>query len=388
LQLKRNRPYRVILSGGGTGGHIFPAVAIANELRAIDPTVEILFVGASGKMEMDKVPRSGYKIVGLPVSAFHRGFSARNFLFPFRLVASMLKASGVIRKFKPDLVIGTGGFASGPVLRVAARLGIPTMIQEQNSFPGVTNRLLAKKVNRICVAYPKMEQWFPAKKTEFTGNPVRLDLRIPGSKLSEARSHFSINSNYPVILIFGGSQGARTLNRSLLAHIDQLAKSPVEIIWQTGTSFYPDAKSAVESKGYSNIKVYEFIHEMNFAYGLAALVVCRSGAITLSELSLLGKPAILVPLPSAAENHQAKNANTFTDGGAAVLVADANAPDQLVNTMLSLVADPDQLNVMASNMARFAKPEAVHDIALEAFRLLSPDETRHPKSEIINPLPQ
>jgi UDP-N-acetylglucosamine--N-acetylmuramyl-(pentapeptide) pyrophosphoryl-undecaprenol N-acetylglucosamine transferase len=385
--LKEHRTYRVILSGGGTGGHIFPAVAIANELRAIDPTMEILFVGAIGKMEMDKVPRSGYKIIGLPVSAFHRGFSTKNFLFPFRLIASMIKASRVIRQFKPDLVIGTGGFASGPVLRVAARKGIATMIQEQNSFPGVTNRLLARKVNRICVAYPRMEHWFPAEKTEFTGNPVRLDLRVPESKLPEARAHFHITSDFPVILVFGGSQGARTLNRSLLNHLDELAKSQVEIIWQTGTSFYAGAKSEVESKGYSNIKVYEFIHEMNFAYVLAGLVVCRSGAITLSELSLLGKPAILVPLPSAAENHQAKNANAYINGGAAVLVVDAEAQDLLVDTMLSLIANRPRLNEMASNMARFARPDAVHDIALEAFRLLSPAD-KHPKSENFNPLPQ
>jgi UDP-N-acetylglucosamine--N-acetylmuramyl-(pentapeptide) pyrophosphoryl-undecaprenol N-acetylglucosamine transferase len=385
--LKEHRTYRVILSGGGTGGHIFPAVAIANELRAIDPTMEILFVGAIGKMEMDKVPRSGYKIIGLPVSAFHRGFSTKNFLFPFRLIASMIKASRVIRQFKPDLVIGTGGFASGPVLRVAARKGIATMIQEQNSFPGVTNRLLARKVNRICVAYPRMEHWFPAEKTEFTGNPVRLDLRVPESKLPEARAHFHITSDFPVILVFGGSQGARTLNRSLLNHLDELAKSQVEIIWQTGTSFYAGAKSEVESKGYSNIKVYEFIHEMNFAYALAGLVVCRSGAITLSELSLLGKPAILVPLPSAAENHQAKNANAYINGGAAVLVVDTDAQDLLVDTMLSLIANRPRLNEMASNMARFARPDAVHDIALEAFRLLSPAD-KHPKSENFNPLPQ
>ena len=369
--MKENKPYRIILSGGGTGGHIFPAIAIANELRAADPSVEILFVGANGKMEMEKVPRAGYKIAGLPVSAFHRRLSVKNLLFPFRLLASMIKAGRVIREFRPDLVIGTGGFASGPVLRVAARKGILTMIQEQNSFPGVTNRLLARKVARICVAYPGMDRYFPADKMVLTGNPVRPDLKIPENRMEEARRFFNVTDTLPVILIFGGSQGARTLNQSLLSHIGQLAVSPVEIIWQTGTAFYPTARDAVKASNARNIRVLEFINEMNFAYAIASLVICRSGAITLSELSLLGKPAILVPLPSAAENHQAKNAQTFVDAGAARLVTDAEAPVHLVGAMLALVNDPAALSVMSLNIKRFAKPNATLDITTHALTLLT-----------------
>lgn len=369
--MKQNKPYRIILSGGGTGGHIFPAIAIANELKAIDPSVEILFVGALGKMEMDKVPRAGYRIIGLPVTAFHRRLSVKNLLFPFRLLASMIKAARVIREFHPDLVIGTGGFASGPVLRVAARNKIASLIQEQNSFPGVTNRLLSKKVGRICVAYPGMERYFPAEKIVFTGNPVRLDLQIPDSRMQEARDLFNVQSKRPVVLIFGGSQGARTINQSLLLHVNKLTLSDLEIIWQTGTGFFNTAKSAVESCDANNIQVFEFIHEMNFAYALASLVVCRSGAITLSELALLGKPAILIPLPSAAENHQAKNARTYIDAGAALLVTDTEAPEHLVDTLLELVHDPTRLAAMSGQMIRFSKPDAVHEIATQALNLLT-----------------
>jgi len=368
--LKKNRQCRIILSGGGTGGHIFPAIAIANELRVLDPSVEILFVGATGKMEMDKVPRAGYKIIGLPVSAFHRGLSFKNLLFPFRLLASMFKAARIIRKFNPDLVIGTGGFASGPVLRVAARKNIPTVIQEQNSFPGVTNRLLGHKVGRICVAYPGMDQYFPGDRIVLTGNPVRSDLPIPEGCKSEAQAIFDIRGNQPVILIFGGSQGARTINRSVYAHIDKLADAPVDFIWQTGTAFFNTATETIKSLHATNIRAIEFIHEMKFAYALADLVVCRSGAITLSELSLLGKPAILVPLPSAAEDHQSKNARTYVDAGAAILVSDAEAPDHLVDGMLQLVADQKLLASMSSHMIRFAKPNAVHEIAAEALNLI------------------
>ncbi len=319
---------------------------------------------------MDKVPRAGYKIIGLPVSAFHRRLSIKNLMFPFRLLASMIKAARVIREFKPDLVIGTGGFASGPVLRVAARKNIYTLIQEQNSFPGITNRLLAPKVNRICVAYPGMDRYFPLEKIVLTGNPVRMDLRIPESRMPEARKYFNINSTLPVILIFGGSQGARTINQSLLENINTLAHSPVVVIWQTGTAFFKTAKSAAEAYDNGNIRVLEFIQEMNFAYALASLVVCRSGAITLSELALLGKPAILIPLPGAAENHQAKNARAYVDAGAAMLVTDAEASDKLVDTLLALVTNKTRLASMANQMVRFANPNATHEIAIQAINLL------------------
>ncbi|MFA6127540.1 MAG: undecaprenyldiphospho-muramoylpentapeptide beta-N-acetylglucosaminyltransferase [Bacteroidales bacterium] len=382
LKLKQHNPYHIILSGGGTGGHIFPAIAIANELRASDPTVEILFVGAIGKMEMEKVPKAGYKITGLPVSAFHRRLTLKNLMFPFRLLASMIKAARVISDFKPDLVIGTGGFASGPVLRVATRRSIPTLIQEQNSFPGVTNRLLAQKVARICVAFPGMERYFPAGKIVFTGNPVRSGLKLPASRIGEARERFNITSGRPVILVFGGSQGARTLNLSLFSHLEKLAHAPVEILWQTGTSFYNQAKSAVEALDANNIRVMEFIYEMDFAYTLSNLVVCRSGAITLSELAITGKPAILVPLPSAAENHQAKNALAFVESGAALMVTDSEAPEKLVNTMLALAHEPAKLASMSEQMLKFAKPNAAAEIAAIALKLLP--ETRNPIPDTLN----
>lgn len=369
--MKKNKNYRIILSGGGTGGHIFPAIAIANQLVALDPSVEILFVGALGRMEMDKVPRAGYKIIGLPVSAFHRRLTVKNLMFPFRLLASIIKARKVIREFRPDLVIGTGGFASGPVLRVATRKHLPTLIQEQNSFPGITNRLLAKKVDRICVAYPGMDHYFPAKKIVLTGNPVRADLRIPASRMPEAKRYFNIRSKLPVILIFGGSQGARSLNQCLLENLDQIAQAPVTVIWQTGTAFFPTAKSANEAYENGNVRVLEFIHEMNFAYAVASLVVCRSGAITLSELALLGKPAILIPLPSAAENHQSRNAQTYVDAGAAILITDEDARDNLVDTMLKVVNDQVWLATMAASMKGFAKPEAVKEIADQALKLIT-----------------
>lgn len=320
---------------------------------------------------MDKVPRAGYKIVGLPVSAFHRRLSARNLLFPVRLLASMVKAAGVVRDFKPDLVIGTGGFASGPVLRMAAGRNCSTLIQEQNSYPGITNRLLARTVDRVCVAYPGMDRYFPAEKIVFTGNPVRRDLRIPESRIPEARSFFSVNSDLPVILIFGGSLGARTINQTIFENLDLISHAGIQVIWQTGRALFEAAKCAVEAYDNPNIRVFEFIHEMNLAYAVSNLVVCRSGAITLSELALLGKPAILVPYPSAAGNHQAKNARTYVDSGAAMLVTDSEAPDYLVETMLALVTDETRLASMATNMFRFARPDATLEIATQALKLIT-----------------
>ncbi len=369
--MNRNSTYRIIMSGGGTGGHIFPAIAIANGLRQAHPPVDILFVGASGRMEMEKVPRAGYPIIGLPVSAFHRGLSLKNLAFPFRLLASMIKANSVIRKFSPHLVIGTGGFASGPVLRTASRKGVPTLIQEQNSFPGMTNRLLSSRVSAICVAFGGMEKYFPAEKIYITGNPVRSDLVTGTGVRQEALARFGLTGDRPVILVFGGSQGSRTLNLSLHAKLGQLAGANVDIIWQTGKLFHPTADEAVNAHKAGNIRVMEFIEDMKYAYAVANLVVCRSGAISLSELALLGKPAILVPLPSAAENHQEKNARAFVDAGAAMLVHDGQAPEKLVDAMLGLVNDTPRLESMSLSMSGFAKPDAVPDIVKIALNLLT-----------------
>ena len=374
--MKPRKPYRILLSGGGTGGHIFPAIAIAREIGNIQPGTEFLFVGALGKMEMEQVPRAGFRIVGLPVSAFHRRLTFKNLLFPFRLAASLLKASGIIRRFGPDLVIGTGGFASGPVLRVATRKGIPCLIQEQNSFPGVTNRLVSARVEKICVAYPGMEAFFPAGKVVLTGNPVRTDLVIPESRRSQAAAAFGFDPGKATILVFGGSLGSRTLNKAIHPKVQRLAAEPVQIIWQTGTSFADEARKAVSDSGAHNITVLDFINNMNEAYAAADLVVCRSGAITLSELAIVKKPSILVPLPSAAADHQTKNARVYADAGAAILVPDHEAEKSLVAALLQLAANPAELNLMAEKVSAFAKPDATHTIAELALSLITSHESR------------
>lgn len=369
--MKQNKANRILFSGGGTGGHIFPAVAIAREIKVLNPAAEILFVGALGKMEMEKVPRAGFRIVGLPVSAFHRRFTLKNLMFPVKLYISLRKARKIVKEFNPDLVIGTGGFASGPVMRVATRMEFPVMIQEQNAFPGVTNRLVAGRAARICVAYPGMESYFPAEKMVLTGNPVRTDLVLPNDRMVAARESFGIKGDIPVILVFGGSLGARTLNRCLAAAVERLAGEKVFIIWQTGTAFYNEARSAVESVSASNISVHEFIYNMDEAYAVADLCVCRSGAITLSELAVVGKPALLVPYPAAAEDHQTKNARVVENAGGAVVVRDAEAEHVLVDRMMELIRDTETLGRMSEGIRTLAKPDATRKIAEIAFDLIS-----------------
>lgn len=367
--MKPNRPYRIILSGGGTGGHIFPAIAIANGIRERMPDAEILFVGALGKMEMEKVPRAGYPIKGLPITAFYRSLDWRNLLFPFRLAVSLLMAGRIIRKFRPDLVIGTGGYASGPVLRVASSRGIPTLLQEQNSFPGVTNRILAKKVNRICVAFEGMEQYFPPDKVLFTGNPLRPGLVAGSLSRNDSVRHFGLDPAQPVILVFGGSQGSRTLNLSIAGHIAEIVHSGVQVIWQTGVAFHPNASGLIGDQESGPIRVFDFIHEMDKAYSAADLVVCRSGAITLSELAVTGKPAILVPLPTAAADHQTKNAIAFAEAGAAIVVTDKEATTHLVRKMIDLVGDNQRLREMSGRMQALGKPDSTQIIVNEVFKL-------------------
>lgn len=369
--MKQNSTYRILLSGGGTGGHIFPAVAIAREITVLEPTAGILFVGALGKMEMEKVPRAGFRIVGLPVSAFHRRLTLRNLMFPVKLLVSLMKAKKIVREFNPDLVIGTGGFASGPVMRVATRMGLPVLIQEQNAFPGVTNRLVSGKAARICVAYPGMEKYFPGEKIELTGNPVRTDLILPADRLASAKEGFGIKNEVPVILVFGGSLGARTLNRCMLGAIDRLRSEKVAIIWQTGTAFFQEARLAVEGSGATNISVHEFIYNMDEAYAAADLCVCRSGAITLSELAVVGKPALLVPYPAAAEDHQTKNAKVVENAGGAMVVKDDAAEKVLVTKMLELINDKGRLTAMSAGMRTLARPDATRRIAEIAIELIS-----------------
>ena len=372
--MNNQRNIKIIISGGGTGGHVFPAISIANALKAKDKNIDILFVGAIGKMEMEKVPAAGYKIVGLPVMGFHRKFTFKNFLFFFKLLSSMLKAGNVVTSFKPDVVVGVGGFASGPILRVASRRNIPALIQEQNSYPGVTNKILAKSVNKICVAYEGLERYFPAEKIIITGNPVRQDLENIFEKKEEALKHFDLAGNKRVILIVGGSLGARTVNLSLYNHIKKLIDSKVQIIWQTGKEFFPQAEELVKKLNCKDIKVFSFVSRMDLAYSVADLVVSRAGASTISELCLVHKPAIFVPSPNVAEDHQTKNAMAMITHNAAMMVEDKEAEKILVDLALDLVKDDFRLSVLRENIAKMAYKNSANLIADEILKLVGVNE--------------
>ncbi len=352
---------KVIISGGGTGGHIFPALSIANELKAQMPDVDILFVGALGKMEMERVPAAGYPIVGLPVMGLPRKASLKMFRFLWMLYQSMQKARKVIKDFQPDVAIGVGGFASGPVLKAAVRKGVPAILQEQNSYAGVTNKLLSAKVRRICVAYPNMERYFPAGKIVVTGNPVRQNLLLPVDK-SEALKAFGLEADKPVVLIVGGSLGARTLNEAVMANLDLIAKSGVQVVWQTGKIYYNEMLERLKGVQPENLKPMEFLSNMDFAYKVADLVISRAGAGTISELCLLGKPSVLVPSPNVAEDHQTKNAMALVENDAAVLVKDAEAKERLFLESFKLVNDRARLEQLAANSLKLAKPNATSDI--------------------------
>lgn len=352
---------KIIVSGGGTGGHIFPALSIANEIKGQLPDAEILFVGAIGKMEMERVPAAGYKIVGLPVIGLPRKISFRLFLFMWKLFLSMRLARKLVREFKPDVAIGVGGFASGPVLKAAIRKGIPAILQEQNSYAGVTNKLLSAKVNKICVAYPNMERYFPKKKIVVTGNPFRQVLLTKVNR-NEAFSEFQLDENKPVILILGGSLGARTLNESILSNLDLLEKSGVQFIWQSGKIYYQEILKRLNGNLPDNIHLYEFLSQMELAYNTATLVISRAGAGTISELCLLGKASVLVPSPNVAEDHQTKNAMALVDNEAARMIKDIDAIKELFPTALSLVKDQSQLMHLSANSLKMAKPNATANI--------------------------
>ncbi len=360
---------RVIISGGGTGGHLFPAIAVANALRRLQPEAKILFVGAEGKMEMQRVPEAGYEIVGLPVSGLVRGFSFRNIGVAWRLLRSMLKASGIIRRFAPDVVVGVGGYASGPLLRQAQQRRIPTLIQEQNSYAGVTNKLLARRAAKICVAYQGMEKYFPADKIMLTGNPVRHAFDAPGTLREEAMEYFSLTPGRPVVLVLGGSLGAGTINASVGAGLEMTEEAGVQMIWQTGSHYYSRMRELAEEKGTLNVRLYSFISRMELAYAAADIIISRAGAGTISELALVGKPAILVPSPNVAEDHQTHNARALTDRGAALLVSDAGAPEQLIRTALELVSDPDRRRSLSEKIRELAIADADEVIAREIIKL-------------------
>ncbi|UCG28908.1 MAG: undecaprenyldiphospho-muramoylpentapeptide beta-N-acetylglucosaminyltransferase [Bacteroidales bacterium] len=369
---KQNLPQnrRIIISGGGTGGHIFPAIAIAQALEKRDKSMRILFVGAEDKMEMERVPAAGFEILGLPVVGLQRRVTIKNLAFPFKLIRSMKMAAKVLKDFKPHAVVGVGGYASGPVLRVAARMKIPALIQEQNSIAGITNRILARKAEKICVAYEGMEKFFPAEKIIVTGNPVRDDLESVAEKREEGYAFFELDKRYPVILIMGGSLGARTINESVWQNFDLVTRSNVQLIWQTGRLYYREAVEKISGMNAGNIRVYEFISRMDLAYASADLVISRAGAGTVAELCLVSKPAILVPSPNVTGDHQTMNARKLVSKEAAILVRDSEGTERLMKIALELVNDPESLKNMAENIGKLAVKNSADRIAEEVLNLI------------------
>jgi UDP-N-acetylglucosamine--N-acetylmuramyl-(pentapeptide) pyrophosphoryl-undecaprenol N-acetylglucosamine transferase len=354
---------KVIISGGGTGGHIFPAIAVAQELRGRADVTDILFVGARGRMEMDRVPKAGFEIIGLPVSGFQRRLSYRNLLFPFRLLSSLWKAHRIVRRFRPDVVVGFGGYASGPVSKAAEWNRVPVVLQEQNSYAGVTNRLLARKAEKICVAYPGMERFFDERKIEFTGNPVRKDILSLNDIKEESHEYFGLVQNKKTILIFGGSLGAGSLNEAVRHNLKLLSdRFDLQFIWQAGQYYYDSYREMEEAKR-QNVVLLPFIERMDLAYAAADLVVCRAGALTISELSLAAKPAVLVPSPNVAEDHQTQNARSLSDIGAAWLLRDAEVVEKLGELITEILDDPGQLAAVAEKIKPLGKPNAAEEIA-------------------------
>jgi UDP-N-acetylglucosamine--N-acetylmuramyl-(pentapeptide) pyrophosphoryl-undecaprenol N-acetylglucosamine transferase len=357
---------RFIISGGGTGGHIFPALAIANQLKKNIADAEILFIGANGRMEMTRIPEAGYCIEGLDIFGIRRDLTwsgiKSNLKLPFVLFKTMRKAKNIMRHFKPDVVIGVGGYASGPALRTAQTLHIPTIIQEQNSYPGKTNKWLAKKVAKICVAYDGLERFFPKDKIVKTGNPVREEIINFQPKLEEAYSFFNLDKNKKTVLIIGGSQGARTINQAVLNHIDEIMKTDCQLLWQTGDLFYCTNKTKLADLESQNIKIAPFIKQMDLAYSVADYIISRAGALAIAELAIVGAPTILIPLPTAAEDHQTANARQLSDVGAAVLLPDKDTKEKLFETLQMLMNDENKSKAMAQKIRQFAKPDAILEI--------------------------
>ena len=377
---------KYLISGGGTGGHIFPAVSIANALREADPDCEILFVGALGRMEMERVPQAGYPIVGLPIRGFDRSRPWRNIRVLIDLMRSMIQARKIVRDFRPDVGVGVGGYASGAAMKVAAKMGVPILLQEQNGFAGVTNKLLKDDAKKICVAYEGMERFFPKEKIILTGNPVRQNL-TSGTK-EEALKYFNetfgvhFTAERKTLLIIGGSLGARTINQSIVAHLSELIESGIQVIWQTGKNYYADCQKALSNHQSpiansqspiantpSPIICTDFVSQMPLAYALADLVISRAGASSISELCLLGKPSILVPSPNVAEDHQTHNAMALVKKQAAVLVKDNNAHSELIATALQLIADDQQLQELHTHILTLALPDSARMIAAEVMQL-------------------
>lgn len=362
---------RIIVSGGGTGGHIFPALSIANALKRIDKDIEILFVGAEGKMEMEKVPEAGYRIEGLPVRGLQRKLTLQNVKVLINLWKSLQKAKKIVRDFKPDAVVGVGGYASGPIGRVASKAGIPLVLQEQNSYAGVTNKLLAKKASRICVAYDGMERFFEKSKIVFTGNPVRKDLLQAKDARKEGLEYYGLADHKKTVLVTGGSLGAGTINKAVLKHLDVIAGwKDIQVLWQCGGYYYDNLKKQLEGKLPGNVKLTAFLKRMDLAYACADVVVARAGAGTISELCLLEKAVILIPSPNVAEDHQTKNAMALVDKGAAIMLKDSEAEAKLETVLSGLLADEAKLNILSENIAQLAIKDSDEIIAREILKVI------------------
>lgn len=362
--------YKVIISGGGTGGHIFPAIAIADGLRHSGVPVDILFVGAKGRMEMDKVPAAGYPIEGLNISGFQRSLDIQNISFPFKVVKSLVDARSILDRFQPDIAIGVGGYASGPLLFAAALKGVPTLIQEQNSYPGVTNKILSRRAVKICVAYPDMEQYFPAKKIVYTGNPVRSSIAATLPSKQESCEFFGLDHNKPVVLSFGGSLGALTLNDSMEKGVQKLQDAGIQAIWQTGSYYYKGLADRWEGKLPSGILMKEFLKEMHFAYGAADVIISRAGALSISELCLVGKAVILVPSPNVAEDHQTKNAQALVQRDAAIMIRDSEARQDLIDAAIELVKQPERSARLGASIKELGRPDATEAIVEQILNIL------------------
>ncbi|CDF80662.1 undecaprenyl-N-acetylglucosamine-N-acetylmuramyl-(pentapeptide) pyrophosphoryl-undecaprenol N-acetylglucos amine transferase (GT28) [Formosa agariphila KMM 3901] len=362
-----SKSYRIILSGGGTGGHIYPAIAIANELKTRYPDAEFLFVGAKDRMEMEKVPQAGFKIEGLWISGIQRELTLKNLMFPFKLISSLYEARKIIKKFKPDVVIGTGGFASGPLLQMATGKNIPSLIQEQNSFPGITNKLLSKKVQKICVAYDGLDRFFPKQKIIKTGNPVRQGLLDINSKTEEAKAFFKLVPEKKTLLVLGGSLGSKRINELIEKEIDYLQTRNVQIIWQCGKLYYDKYKINGNTK---NVQVHAYLNNMDFAYAAADIIISRAGASSVSELCIVGKPVIFIPSPNVAEDHQTKNAMAIVKENAALLIQESDLDVDFENKFSQLIESKEKQNILSENIKKLALVNATKDIVDEVEKLL------------------
>ena len=357
----------ILISGGGTGGHIYPAVAIANELKKRHENANFLFVGAKDRMEMEKVPQAGYEIKGLWISGLQRKLTLKNLMFPFKLMSSLWNAGKIVRKFKPDVVIGTGGFASGPTLKMAQRKGVPTLIQEQNSYPGITNKLLGKKVRTVCVAYDGLERFFPKNKIVKTGNPVRQDLLEISANGNEARSYFKISKQKKTLLILGGSLGARAINRLIEKNIKWLLEQNVQVLWQSGKLYYQEYRKYQDLEG---VKVLEFINRMDYAYAGADVIISRAGASSISELCIVGRPVLFIPSPNVAEDHQTKNAQSVVDKNGALMLKESEL-DRFQQVFENLLKDESRQKELSKNIKQLALPKATEHIANEVEKLIN-----------------